>query len=145
MSEDELIPKEISICSHRPWKNCCTSLTNVIAKLNDLRILLLEIALASQSRKFRSRGKDVALCHSAGPGSRSWTPVMGEDELGHFGYLLEKVAKQFLQGEAPPDEVFSKITVADVWLFNIYSSVGGAILCMSKGASKNKSRSSLKN
>jgi len=70
---------------------------------------------------------------------------MGEDELGHFGYLLEKVSKQFLQGEAPPDEVFSKITVADVWLFNIYSSVGGAILCMSKGASKNKSRSSLKN
>jgi hypothetical protein len=69
---------------------------------------------------------------------------MGEDELGHFGYLLEKVAKQFLQGEAPHDEVFSIITVTDVWLFNIYSNVGGAILCLSMGASKNKSRSFLK-
>jgi hypothetical protein len=69
---------------------------------------------------------------------------MGEDELGHFGYLLEKVAKQFLRGEAPHDEVFSKITVTDVWLFNIYSTVGGAILWLWMGASKNKSRSSLK-
>jgi hypothetical protein len=70
---------------------------------------------------------------------------MGEDELGHFGYLLEKVAKQFLQSETPPDEVFSTITVTDVWLFNIYSTVGGAILYLSMGAFKNKSRSSLKN
>src|SRR5277367_3446805 len=136
---DGLMSQEIPIRSRRPWRKCCTFSTNAIEKLNALRVLLLEMALASRRHKVRAQGHDAPAFRS--PGSMgSWTAVMGEEELGHFGYLLEKVAKQFLQGETPHDEVFHIITVTDVWSFNIYLNVGGAISCLPMRVSKNKSR-----
>jgi|SRR5271170_6906725 len=136
------MPQDISTPSHGPWRKCCTSLTNTIDKLSALRsLLLLEIVLASQRLKSRTKGKDTPSHGSLGAVPPSWTATMGEDELGHFGYLLEKVAKQFLQGEAPDDEVVCIIVGTNVRSFNIYSSVGGVILSLSMGACRNKLRS----
>lgn len=135
---DVLIPQEISTSPCATQCKGGQSLMKAIDKIHSFCIPLLELALASK----RGKAKHYA-SSSAPPDRTSWTPVMGEAEIGHFGFLLGKVSKQILQGDDPPDEVFAVVllTGANVWWFNMYSIVGSPIRLLTRGMSEHKSRS----
>lgn len=130
-----LMPQEISTLPRATQCKGSQSLMKTIDKIHSFHVQLLEMARASKRGKTKHNASD-----SAPPDRTSWMSVMGEAEMGHFGFLLEKVSKQILQGDDPADEVLAMVllTGANVWWFNMYSIVGSPIQLLTREMSERK-------